>query len=464
LWNLEALMFFSTGLAKMGRLIRSAALAAIGGIAAMGVATAAVQGEKRVALVIGNGNYQHVGKLPNPLADASAIAVQLRGLGYDVVDGLDLDNDSMWNKINDFRARIDGAKAAVVYYAGHGIAVGGDNYLLPVDIQLKADADEFYIKRKAVSINDLMRGMEGAQRANILILDACRDNPLAKQMRSAVRTRSVPVGHGLSEIKTENGSGMLIAFATAPGQVALDGKPGENSPFTTSLLRRMGEPGVNISTVLDRVRADVYESTERRQTPWTNSALIGEFHLNPRSIAVVPAAPVVAALPAPTGTATDAAPQALPPLPRLNDRVALEQALWQSAEKADTIEDYKAYLAQFPNGVFSQMARGRIARLEQALARPVAPAKAPATVAAPAAPAPVVVAPRQPKSRVAVAPREMAPRSVEPVQPRVVRQPRPRPVVEAAPAPRRQRDDGNAQMRAVIGGMAAGFIMGRIGR
>ncbi len=316
----------------------------------VGSAEAAV-GDRRVALVMGNSEYKHVAPLENPLIDSKAVAASLKRLGFEVVEGYNLDMEAMRATVGQYAAQLDGAKVALVYYAGHGIAVGGDNYLIPTDAVLKTPAD---VDFRTLNINLVLRQMQREERVNVVILDACRDNPLAEELsRSAKGTRSAGVSTGLSEINTNAAAGTLIAFATDPGKTALDGKKGENSPFTTALLRHMETPGISISSVMDRVREEVWRSTGEKQRPWVNTSIIGEFYLNPEaapSVAVASLSQPAAAAPNPAGLGVD--------------RQALEMKLWESAERSNTAEDYKAYLEAHPTGYFATLAKNRIAKLQ----------------------------------------------------------------------------------------------------
>ncbi|GJE60430.1 caspase family protein [Methylobacterium trifolii] len=311
-------------------------------------AVAQAAAERRVALVIGNGAYQNVPTLDNPLTDSKAVAAALKRIGFDVVEGYDLKLDGMRSLVGEYAAKLDGAKVAFVYYAGHGVAVAGENYLLPTDTVLKSEAD---LDFRTMNINLVLRQMQREDRVNLVILDACRDNPFAKELARSIRTRSASVGAGLSEITVNSAAGTMIAFATDPGKTALDGGAGQNSPFTTALLKHMESPGVSISTVMDRVREDVWRSTGEKQRPWVNTSIIGEFYLNPALAPTVKVAAIdsLGALPATTPAA-------------LSSPQSLEMRLWESAERSGQPEDYKAYLEAHPNGYFAQIARNRIAR------------------------------------------------------------------------------------------------------
>jgi uncharacterized caspase-like protein len=319
------------------------------------VAGAHAAPDRRVALVIGNAAYQNVPPLANPLSDAKAVSASLKRLGFEVVEGYDLKIDGMRSLVGEFAAKLDGAKAALVFYAGHGIAVGDENFLLPTDAVLKSEAD---LDFRTVNVNLVLRQMQREERVNVLILDACRDNPFAKELaRSVGKTRSTSISTGLTAIDTQASSGILIAFATDPRSVALDGTSGRNSPFTAALLKHIETPGVSISTVMDRVREDVWTSTDKKQKPWVNTSIIGEFMLNPSAPAsggVKQAALPPAGGAAPTGVGAGSG----------LDRAQMDVRMWETAEKSNTLEDYQAYLDSFPTGQFAAFAKNRIARLK----------------------------------------------------------------------------------------------------
>ncbi|WP_156323402.1 caspase family protein [Bosea sp. AAP35] len=307
--------------------------------------------DRRVALVIGNSAYTAVPRLANPQRDATAISASLKRLGFEVVEGYDLKMDEMTGIVREFAQKLDGAKAGIVYYAGHGIAVGDENYLIPVDATLKSEAD---LDFRAVNVQLILRQMQRDERVNILILDACRDNPFATQL--AARSRSV--ARGLTAIETQSASGILIAFATDPRSTALDGEKDGNSPFTAALLKHIETPEVSITTVMDRVRADVWESTNKKQKPWTNSSIIGEFKLNPTlKLAAVDPSVTIKAIDGAVQTPAAPAPMGL-------DRAQMDIRMWETAERGNTPGDYKAYLDAFPTGQFAAFAKNRLARPE----------------------------------------------------------------------------------------------------
>ena len=237
---------------------------------------------RRVALVIGNGAYAHVKALPNPPNDAHAIAKNLRDLGFAVSEGIDLDREAMRKITRDFLLDAAHAQTALLYFAGHGVQVDGRNFLVPVDARLQPGINPIEIM---IDMDTILAALDDQVRTNILIFDACRNNPMAGRVASAGPSRSIEA-EGLASPSapaagTTLGAGTLIAFATAPGQVALDGE-GANSPFSAALSRHIGTPGLEVQQMLTRVRAEVVAATKGKQVPWSNSSLLGEVYLAER--------------------------------------------------------------------------------------------------------------------------------------------------------------------------------------
>jgi tetratricopeptide (TPR) repeat protein len=260
---------------------RLAALAAASDAALPPAERADAGSGQRVALVIGNGAYTSAGALANPAKDATAIAKNLKSLGFDVSSGIDLDRAGMTRVIGQFLRDATNARIAVLFYAGHGVQIDGKNFLLPVDARIENGAD---ITADMTDLDTILSGLDDQVRTNIVILDACRDNPTAAAITHvAGNTRSVAVRSGLAAPSglgkgATLGAGTLLAFATAPGQVALDGT-GENSPFSNALARHIATPGLEVQQMLTRVRAEVVAATGSKQVPWSNSSLLGEVYL-----------------------------------------------------------------------------------------------------------------------------------------------------------------------------------------
>ncbi len=237
---------------------------------------------RRIALVIGNGAYKNAPALPNPPNDARGVAKNLRDIGFEVSEGIDLDKTKLRDTIVAFLRDAAAANLALVFYAGHGMQIDGKNYLVPVDAGFDGSTD---FATAMTDMDTILAALDGKLRTNIIVLDACRDNPMAKPaaVAAAEPSRSVKVRSGLAAPSSVGGgamagAGTMIAFATAPGQVALDGD-GSNSPFSTAFIRHVGTPGLEVQQMMTRVRADVVASTKGKQVPWSNSALIGEVYL-----------------------------------------------------------------------------------------------------------------------------------------------------------------------------------------
>jgi Caspase domain/Putative peptidoglycan binding domain len=304
----------------------------------------AAKADRRVAFVVGNGAYKNVAQLPNPPVDAKAMASVLRNVGFEVVEGTNLTRDKMTEKLLDFGKKAQGADVAVFFYAGHGIAISGTNYLLPIDADIKSEMD---VKLgAAINIDLTLDQTMSDAKVKLVFLDACRDNPFAAKIKSNSATRSVSVQSGLAEMKS--GEGTLIAFATGPGQTALDGQEGTNSPFTRALIAHITTPGVEIQQAMTEVRAQVNEETNKGQLPWGHTNLIGSVYLNP----VAPPAP---------GAAASAAPAAVASTSGGSD---VELEFWRSVKESNKPEELNAYLTSYPNGQFKSLALARIASLE----------------------------------------------------------------------------------------------------
>jgi hypothetical protein len=221
--------------------------------------------EPRIALVIGNSQYES-SPLRNPVNDAIAMGTRLEELGFTVMVHTNLSGKGMKRAIRDFGQELKkSGGVGLFYYAGHGIQMDGRNYLIPLDAVINGEAD---VDIEGVKVGAVLAKMDNARnRLNIVILDACRDNPFARSFRSSTR--------GLAQEVAP--SGTLVAYATAPGKVAADGE-GDNGAYTEALLRHMGTPGLSIEAMFKAVRADMQESTADSQTPWENSSIVGDFY------------------------------------------------------------------------------------------------------------------------------------------------------------------------------------------
>ncbi|MCC7049135.1 MAG: caspase family protein [Alphaproteobacteria bacterium] len=320
-------------------------------VLALTAASASAQVEQRVALVMGNAAYPDQ-PLKNPVNDARLMAGKLRELGFDVILRENATRDSMGAAVRDFTRKLQPGVVALVYYAGHGIQSRGRNYLIPVDASLGAESD---LRFQAVDIGALTEELEqGQARVSLVILDACRNNPFEKKLRGAAR--------GLTAIDAARGG--LIAYATAPGSVAADGD-GENGPYTEELVKAMSVPNLKVEEVFKRVIVGVEQRTNGQQTPWISSSLRGDFVFN----ITVNAQP---------GATVNVAPA--PASPAAASQAESELVFWRSAQQSNRVEEYDAYLAQFPQGLFANLAKLRIAELQ----KPAPPAPTPKIAAAPA--------------------------------------------------------------------------------
>jgi hypothetical protein len=303
----------------------------------------AAKADRRVAFVVGNGTYKNVAPLQNPPIDARSMAGVLRNAGFDVVEGVNLTRQEMTERLLEFGKKTPGADVAVFFYAGHGIAVDGINYLLPVDADIKSEMD---VKLgNAINVDLTLDQTMTAAKVKLVFLDACRDSPFAEKIKAAAGARSVSVQTGLAEMKS--GEGTLIAFATGPGQTALDGQEGTNSPFTRALMANITQPGVEIQQAMTQVRAQVHEETKNGQLPWGHTNLIGAVYLNP----VAPPAGASAAVAGNTPVSTVGAAS------------EVELEFWRSIKDSNRPEELSAYLTSYPKGQFKSIALARIASL-----------------------------------------------------------------------------------------------------
>jgi len=404
--------------------------------------------ESRLALVIGQSAYKSVPALPNPANDAKAVSEMLTDAGFAVTSASDLSQDEMRARISDFAGQVAAKGAdtvALVFYAGHGLQIDGENYLVPVDVDPKREAD---IPIQAVRLNDVLNTLTSVpSRMRILLLDACRNNPFPELGKTS--------GHGLAIIDAKIGApGTFVSFSTSPGAEAEDGS-GANSPYTTALLASAREPGLPIEDTFKRVRLAVNRTTDGRQTPWDSSSLTEDF----RFIGGPAAAPAAAAKPAAAkrsvadwkrelqgkpieaanelmvADGTDESYEAFAAIfagtPRgLQARDWLDRhrrmVAWNNAVLVNTATAYRGFLVQYPDSDLTATARKMVDRLRyRPDPTPVAAVSVPATNVALVAPTcPCNAAPPQQK---ADAP---AKKRADPDPPRRVSKRPPRVVVE----------------------------------
>jgi hypothetical protein len=256
--------------------LTSSWLAALSGILLALLSTSAAWAERRVALIVGNSQYKNSSLiLSNPKSDAEDVAASLRALGFEVILKIDAGKRDFDLAMAQFARSATGADTALFYYAGHALQYQGQNYLMPTDADL---VDDISLRYQMVSLDDVRDGLRRAGGVKIMILDACRNNPIVDRLRGRTdATRNVGTVRGLARI--DEAEGEVVAYATAANQVAADGS-GHNSPFTAALLKRMGEAGLEIGTMFRRVAADVNEQTKGQQRPELLISLISEYYLN----------------------------------------------------------------------------------------------------------------------------------------------------------------------------------------
>jgi uncharacterized caspase-like protein len=305
--------------------------------------------EKRVALIIGNSAYQNVPALTNPVNDGAVMSATFKAAGFDVVDYRhDLTARETRRALREFADAARNADIAVVYYAGHGMEVEGSNYLIPVDARLERDTDVY---DETLSLDRILVAIEPARKLRLVILDACRDNPFSKSMQRTVATRGI--GSGLAKVEP-NSPNTLIAYSAKAGSTAQDGD-GKNSPFTLALSRHITKPGLDVRRAFGFVRDDVLKTTGNKQEPFVYGSLGGD------DMPLVPGAP----RPAPQAAASPA------PNPQDGARRDYELAL-QVGNKAAL----SAFLAQYPDGFYANLAKLQLDKLSAEENRVVAAEKA----------------------------------------------------------------------------------------
>ncbi len=318
------------------------------------MAVTASQAGEKVALIIGNSAYKHAGILTNPTNDASAIAAQLKKIGFDKVElALDQTYNEMRRAIRKFAHLARKADIAMIYYAGHGIELSGRNFLVPTDAKLASDADVDY---EAIPMQQLMDSVEGARKTGILVLDACRNNPFASKM---VRTRGLTrsVSRGLADIEPSNN--LLVAYSAKHGTVAEDGD-NDNSPYTTALLKYMAVPGLDIQLMFRKVRDDVLKATSNRQQPFTYGSIGGtELPLFPGKKEIIPA-DTLATPQAATDSNTDNSEKSAS---LTNSEI--EVHFWDAVKDSKSAEMLQSYLDQYPSGHFTKIASLKINMIKQ---------------------------------------------------------------------------------------------------
>lgn len=276
--------------------------------------------DRRVALVIGNSAYKNAPALPNTSNDARDTAEALRKVGFEVVDGVDLDKRGMDTALSRFARLAQDADAVMFYYAGHGFQFNGENFLVPVEAKID---DEVSVQYETLKLSEVITALGFAKGVKIMVLDACRNNPFVAQLSKKQVTRSFSVGTGLAPIA--RAQGMVTAYATQANDVAADGS-GRNSPFTAALIQEMKQPGLEIATMFRRVQKVVYDSTGGKQTPELSLSLLGDFYLN---------------------------------------REETDADIWKRLRSSDNAAEIKAFIQRFPGSFFAVDAKTRLDLLER---------------------------------------------------------------------------------------------------
>lgn len=289
---------------------------------------------KRVALIIGNDSYTGLPRLNNARTDARGMNKKLKSLGFDTVLALNSTLQDLGQALGKFEDKLSNADVGLVFYAGHGIQANGENYLIPVDAELKSERDLRF--GGGVALSEVIGSMKRSGSAlNLIILDACRNNPLPTSGRSTGASRglavsSVPAGLGLK--------GTAILYSAAPGQIAQDGPKGGHSVFTGALLKVISTPGIPVEQVFKKTAALVSQSTYGKQEPWMNSSIKGDFYFKAGK------APSNAVRFAPSNEGGQSA----------------EIVFWQTIEGSDDAAMFEAYLEQYPEGSFTALARVKV--------------------------------------------------------------------------------------------------------
>lgn len=299
--------------------------------------------DKRVALVIGNSSYRNVAKLGNPVNDASAVAAMFKSAGFNTVESrLNLTVSELRKALRDFGNTSRDADVAVVYYAGHGIELDGTNYLIPVDATLETDTD---VLDETLSLDRVLVAVEPAKQLRLIILDACRDNPFAKNMKRTMASRAI--GRGLAKVEPSSPN-TVIAFAAKAGSTASDGT-GKNSPFATALVEHLAKPGLDLQRAFRYVRDDVLKATNNTQEPYTYTSLGGDD---------------VPLIPAPAKPAVTAPAVAAPA-----DQNSTMRRDYEFALQVGTKPAWDAFIEQYPTGFFTSLAKAQRDKLAAEAAR-----------------------------------------------------------------------------------------------
>src|SRR6516164_4370491 len=285
--------------------------------------------EKRIALVIGNSNYESVPRLPNPARDAVSIGQMFRDAHFEGIDVIvNATNQELKRALRKFASDVDQADVAVIYYAGHGLEISGVNYLIPVDAKLASDRDA---EDEAVRLDRVISAADGASKLRVIILDACRDNPFPSQMRRNKARYTVSVGLSKTEPTSTD---TLIAYAAKAGSTAEDGD-GQHSPFTSAILKNLTIPGLDIRLAFGRVKDEVMRVTGSRQEPFVYGSLGGS------NFPLVPA-------------------------PKVQETSEADvRGDYELVAKVGTLRAWEVFLNTYQTGFYADLARAQVAALTE---------------------------------------------------------------------------------------------------
>jgi uncharacterized caspase-like protein len=290
--------------------------------------TASGYADKRVALIIGNGAYVHAKHLPNPVHDAEDVGAALRRIGFETIVETNLDQAAMQSATVRFAREARTADVAFFYYSGHALQYEGVNFLIPVDAELRDEAD----LRRLARADEILADLQRAKNLRVLVLDSCRDSPLADELKRSIGpTRGVSIARGLARMDSPIGT--IVSYSTQAGRTADDGT-GRNSPYTNAFLQHI-EDKDDIKNVFHHISAKVYEASGGTQLPELSLSFFGEFYLNGEL-------QVAARIPSTTNPCSAAADH------------------WKSAEAIGSLAAFEDHLARFPNCAFAQLAKARI--------------------------------------------------------------------------------------------------------
>jgi S1-C subfamily serine protease len=323
-------------------------LSAVIGVA-FALAGSPAHADKRVALVIGNGAYAHATHLPNPRHDAEDVAAALQRTGFETILGVDLDKAGMDDAAIRFARAARTADVAVFYYSGHAMQFAGVNYLMPIDAKLSDEAD----LRRMARVDEILADLQQAKNLRILVLDSCRDNPLADELKRSIGlTRSASIARGLA--KMESPDGTIISYSTQAGRTAADGD-GRNSPYTTAFLKHI-EAKDNITNVFHHISAEVYQTTSGTQVPELSLSFFGEFYLNGKLQTEVGSTSAPAAQPLASPPAADPVAQA-----------------WTAAKDTTSQTVLEDFIRRFSDSFYATLARARLEELKKSQVAAISP-------------------------------------------------------------------------------------------